>query len=396
MDYERNAFLKSTLRSLWLAIGLLLAATASHAATVTFAGLSYSGDSKSIPARFPYSLKLEKTLAARGNPLNKQLAAKLAADKPLHFDLNQQGLTSLKGQDQAIVATLLITGETVSAERFGNVAKLMTQVRAQAMFFDFKNMTVLRAYPLSFAYLDLIDHYPSEREMQDRFAALYYGEQDKPGILQRFADIMHEAAVPDQVPRFLQVAKVRIGDDARKALPPELTRTPGTAETWAADLFAENLSSKTGVPLLPYTKGYAIGNTLSMRVSEGDVFMLKLPEADYAITLDIPKLRRITSGEVAAGTSYIYGAYAHVNIQEPVSGKNYLDADFKNGEIKLVPASQDTIDDFPAYHEAIKGLFAKLADNLAGNRNGWLKSSTSASDIDKQIQSTQQLLKACK
>lgn len=396
MGYERNAFLKSTLRSLWLAIGLSLAAAASHAATVTFAGLSYSGDSKSIPARFPYSLKLEKTLAARGNPLNKQLAAKLAADKPLHFDLNQQGLTSLKGQDQAIVATLLITGETVSAERFGNVAKLMTQVRAQAMFFDFKNMTVLRAYPLSFAYLDLIDHYPSEREMQDRFAALYFGEQDKPGILQRFADIMHEAAVPDQVPRFLQVAKVRIGDDARKALPPELTRTPGTAETWAADLFAENLSSKTGVPLLPYTKGYAIGNTLSMRVSEGDVFMLKLPEADYAITLDIPKLRRITSGEVAAGTSYIYGAYAHVNIQEPVSGKNYLDADFKNGEIKLVPASQDTIDDFPAYHEAIKGLFAKLADNLAGNRNGWLKSSTSASDIDKQIQSTQQLLKACK
>ncbi|QIY79652.1 hypothetical protein [Chromobacterium violaceum] len=388
--------MKPTLRSLWLTAGLLLAASAANAATVTFAGLSYSGDSKSIPARFPYSLKLEKMLAARGNPLNKQLAAKLAADKPLHFDLNQQGLTSLKGQDQAIVATLLITGETVSAERFGGVAKLMTQVRAQAMFFDFKNMTVLRAYPLSFAYLDLIDHYPSEREMQERFAALYYGEQDKPGILQRFADIMHEATVPDQVPRFLQVAKVRLGDDARKELPPELTRTPSTAETWAADLFAENLSSKTGVPLLPYTKGYAIGNTLSMRVSEGEVFMLKLPEADYAITLDIPKFRRIKSGEVAAGTSYIYGAYAHVNVQEPVSGKNYLDADFKNGEVKLVPASQDTVDDFPAYHEALKGLFAKLADNIAGNRSDWLKSSTGASDIDKQIQSTQQLLKACK
>ncbi|AXE30174.1 hypothetical protein DK842_09810 [Chromobacterium phragmitis] len=396
MDCERNAFLIPTLRSLWLVAGLLLAASASQAASVTFAGLSYSGDSKSIPARFPYSLRLEKAQASRGNALNKQLAAKLAADKPRHFELNPQGLTSLKGQDQAVVATLLITGETVSAERFGDVAKLMTQVRAQAMFFDFKSMTVLRSYPLSFAYLDLIDHYPNEREMQERFATLYYGDQDKPGILQRFADVMRDATVPDQVPRFLQVAKVRLGDDARKELPPELARTPGTAETWAADLFAENLSSKTGVPLLPYTKGYAIGNTLSMRVSEGDVFMLKLPEADYAITLDIPKFRHIKSGEVPAGTSYIYGAYAHVNIQEPVSGKNYLDADFKNGEVKLVPASQDTIDDFPAYHEAIKGLFAKLADNLAGNRSDWLKSSTAASDIDKQIHSTQQLLKACK
>ncbi|OHX13570.1 hypothetical protein BI347_08610 [Chromobacterium sphagni] len=374
---------------------LLLAPVLGDAATVTFAGLSYSGDSKSIPARFPYSLLLEKTLATQGKPLNQQLAAKLAQDKPQHFELNRNGLTTLKGQDQAVVATLLITGETVSKERFDGVAKLMTQVRAQAMFFDFKNMTVLRAYPFSFTYLDLVDHDPSPQEMQQRFASLYYGDQGKPGIIQRFADIMRDASIPEHVPRFLQVAKVNIGDEARKALPAELTRIPGTAEAWAADLFAENLSSKTGVPLLPYSKGYAIGNVMSMRISDGEVFMLKLPEADYSIALDIPKFRRIKSGEASAGSSYIYGAYAHVNIQEPVSGKSYLDADFKNGEVKLVPASQDNIDDYPAYHDAIKGLFAKLADNLAGNRSDWLKSATNAPDIDKQITTTQQLLKAC-
>ena len=133
-----------------------------------------------------------------------------------------------------------------------------------------------------------------------------------------------------------------------------------------------------------------------MRISDGEVFMLKLPEADYTIALDVPRFRKIKSGESAAGASYIYGAYAHVDIQEPVSGKHYLNADFKNGEVKLVPVTQSSVDDFPAYHDAIKGLFAKLSDNLAGNRTDWLSSATDTSGINKQITSTQELLKSCK
>ncbi|MGE8355687.1 MAG: hypothetical protein ACN6N0_04720 [Microvirgula sp.] len=378
------------------AVVLLCLATTASAATVTFAGIAYSGDSKSIPQRFPYSLKLEKSRTAAGSTLNAQLSAALASSKPAHFELNQTGLTSLKGQDQAIVVALLITGETVSAERFGSVAKLLTQVRAQAMFFDFKTMSVLRAYPFSFTHLDVIDHMPGNAEMQARFRTLYDGDQGKPGILNRFVDIVGAATIPEHVPRYLQVGQVKLSDEARAVLPEMLTRNPGAAETWLADLFAENLSSKTGVPLLPYSKGYAIGNVMSMRISDGEVFMLKLPEADYTIALDVPRFRKIKSGESAAGASYIYGAYAHVDIQEPVSGKHYLNADFKNGEVKLVPVTQSSVDDFPAYHDAIKGLFAKLSDNLAGNKTDWLSSATDTSGINKQITSTQELLKSCK
>jgi hypothetical protein len=179
-------------------------------------------------------------------------------------------------------------------------------------------------------------------------------------------------------------------------LTPQLKSAPGIAETWAADLFSESLSSKTGVPMLPYSKGYAIGNVMSMRIADGDVFMLKLPEADYTISLDIPSFKKIKSGESAAGASYIYGAYAHVKVQEPTSARAYLDTDLKNGEVKLVPASQDSVDDFPAYYDAIKGLFVKLSDNLAGNQSDWLKYSSASSDIGQQITSTQELLKSCK
>lgn len=371
-------------------------ATSAHSASVTLAGLAYSGDSKSIAARFPYTKRLEASQVAAGKPFNKLIADAVAKAKPANFDMNLTALQELKGQDQVVVVALVITGETVSAERFGNVAKLLTQVRAQAMFFDFKSQTVLRAYPFSFTHLDVIDRMPTQDEMNKRFEAVYFGEQGKAGIFDRFTAAINKATIPTTVPRFVQVGKVNIGQEAMDILPKDLKSTNEVAQTWAADLFGESLSNKTGVSMLPYSKGYAVGNVMAMRIADGDVFMLKLPEPDYTITLDVPRFKKIKSGEAAAGTSYIYGAYSNIKIQEPTSGKSYMDADFKNGEVKLVPASQDTLDDFPAYYDALKGLFVKLSDNLAGNKSDWLKSASANPDISKQISSTQDLLKSCK
>lgn len=373
-----------------------LAAPFSQAATVTLAGLAYAGDSQSITTRFPYTRRLEATQAAAGSPLNKQIAQMMARNKPANFELNQSALAELKGQDQAVVVALVITGETVSAERFGNMSKLLTQVRAQAMFFDFKSMVVVRSYPFSFSHLDVIDHQPSQAEMNHRFQAVYYGEQGKAGIFARFAETVNQATLPINVPRFVQVIQVKIGDEAREVLSKQVKNAANEAETFVADVFAESLSSKTGIPMLPYSKGYAIGNVMSMRVADGDVYNLKLPEPDYTITLSVPRFKKIKSSEVAAGASYIYGAYSRVTIQEPTSGRTYLDADFKNGEVKLVPASQDSTDDFPAYYDAMKGLYVKLATNLAGTKTDWLSSATSAPDISQQLTSTQELLKSCK
>jgi hypothetical protein len=375
---------------------VVLLATSAQGASVTLAGLAYSGDSKSIAARFPYTKRLEAAQTAAGKPFNKLIAEAVAKAKPANFDMNLTALQELKGQDQVVVVALVITGETVSAERFGNVAKLLTQVRAQAMFFDFKSQTVLRAYPFSFTHLDVIDRMPTQDEMNKRFEAVYFGEQGKAGIFDRFTAAINKATIPTTVPRFVQVAKVNIGSEAMDILPKDLKSTNEVAQTWAADLFGESLSNKTGVSMLPYSKGYAVGNVMAMRIADGDVFMLKLPEPDYTITLDVPRFKKIKSGEAAAGTSYIYGAYTNIKIQEPTSGKSYMDADFKNGEVKLVPASQDTLDDFPAYYDALKGLFVKLSDNLAGNKSDWLKSASANPDISKQISSTQDLLKSCK
>lgn len=373
---------------------LLGAASACSATTVSMAGFAYSGDAKSIPSRFPYSQKFNELLGNAGiNGLIRQSVATLA---PLKFELQTTALSELKGSDQVVVVALVMNSETVSTERFGPYAKVFIQLRAQAVFFDFKTMTVVRAYPFSVAYVDLLDHMPEADELTDRVRKLYLGNDKTAGLVQRFGQALTTASLPAQVPRFLQVSKVSVTDEARKALPVELGGAPGVAETWIADMMSEAISARSGAPMLPYAKGYAIGQVMSMRIADGTVYELKLPEPDYAFSVDLLRFGRFEHAKVAAGTSYIYASKASIKLQQPLSGRTYLDSEFKNGEVKTVPSSQQSIDDFPAYSDSLHGLFNKLAGVVAGTPDAWLTDAANGKDMSKQISATKEVIESCK
>jgi hypothetical protein len=202
--------------------------------------------------------------------------------------------------------------------------------------------------------------------------------------------------MPSSTSRYLQIAKIGIKPEAMGSIPAYISSSATVAETWAADLVGEALSTRAGVPIIPYAKGYAVGNVMSMRVSDGDVYNLKLPKPDYEISVELSALRKIEYGKAAAGASYIYGSYASMKIEEPLSGKVYMNTALKNGEVKLVPVTQTYVDDFPAYYDSVNGLFVKLSEALDGRGNTWVKTASAAADIDKQIADTRELIKLCK
>ena len=148
--------------------------------------------------------------------------------------------------------------------------------------------------------------------------------------------------------------------------------------------------------MLPYAKGYAVGKVMSMKVADGEVYNLKMPEADYAFSLALTGVKKVELQKTAAEAAFVYGAYATVRFDEPFSNKNYLDLALKNGETKLVPSTQDWVDDIPPYADAMRGLFNKLGENLAGNTTPWLKTAATGNNVDRQIQQTTEKLKSCK
>jgi len=362
---------------------------------VALAGLAFSGDAASMEQRFAYSVGYEKSLKSAGKPAYAMLRDAIALSPPKQLKLVTQ-IDELKGRDQAIAVALVIGSETISVEQLAGLHKLFVLVRAQALFFDFKTMSVIRAYPISFGHIDTFDRAPSVAEIQARVRGVYEGAAGKPGVFARFANTLAAAVLPSSTSRYLQISKIAIKPEALTSIPAYLTGSPTVAETWAADLVGEALSTRAGVPIIPYAKGYAVGNVMSMRISDGDVYNLKLPKPDYEIGVELSAFRKIEYGKSAAGASFIYGTYASMRVEEPVSGKVYMNTALKNGEIKLVPVTQTYVDDFPAFYDSVNGMFVKLSDALAGKSADWIKSAAAAPDIDKQVADTRELIKLCK
>jgi hypothetical protein len=365
----------------------------SNAATVTYAGFAYAGDAENIASRFMYSKRYEARLKSQGTAVDAKLRQSVQGGH-FPFHLNMTGNTEIKG-DETLVTTLTVTGETVSDEIFGPVHKLLVQIRGQAMIFDFQSKTLLRAYPLSFTYLDALDHSPSDAEIDDCVANAYEGAQGKEGLFGRYAEALSRATFPRNDGLFLQITNVTIDPEAKPAIPDALSHYRGAAETWLADQLDEALNADAGVPVVPYSAGYAVGNVMQLQLANAD-FSIKFPEPNVEISVALTGVKRVQYAQNNVGTSYIYGAYATVKITTQGNAHPYLDAQFKNGEVKKVPVTQQYVDDLPAYHDAIRGLFDKLADELDGKDTPWLKSATTTADIKNQLDASRGLLQKCK
>ena len=379
------------------AAALVFAPVVGHAqqVEVALAGFAFSGDAASLKARFPYSLGYQSSLKAAGRFPGKMLFEATQQMPPEKLRLVAR-IDELKGRDQAIAVALVVGSETISVEKIAGLNKLFVLIRAQALFFDFKSMSVVRAYPISFAQIDVFDRAPTPAEIAERVRGVYEGAGGKPGIFARFAGTLAKATLPSQTSRYLGVSKITLKPEALGSIPDYLTGSPTVAETWAADLVGEALSTRASVPIIPYSKGYAVGNVMSVSISDGDVYNLKLPKPDYEISVEFTRLVKREFGKSAAGASYIYGLVSTMKIEEPVSGKVYFNAELKNGETKLVPVTQTYVDDFPAFYDAINGLFVKLSEAVASGDTKWVKSAAAAPDIDRQIADTRELVKLCK
>lgn len=383
----------------WLALAGAMGAPAwaQGPVEVALAGMGYAGSAATLQQRFGYSLKYEEARRAQGRPVGAALFQALQSVAPGDLKVVQQ-IESLKGRDQALVAALVIGSETVVSEQFGDIHKLLVLIRGQAMFFDFKSMNVVRSYPLSFAYVDVFDHAPTPAEIQERVSIVYEGTRDKPGILSRFVARVAGAKVPAHVPRFLQVTSVKVKPEALEHIPEYIRSAPGAVESWLADIVSEAVSTRAGVPVVPFAKGYAIGNVMSMRVSDGQVWELKLPSPDYEIAVELSGFRKVKVSEVPGGaTSYVYAAYSRMRIEEPMLRKVYLDTAIKHGEPRVIPASQRYVDDFPHFYDALNGLFVRISQSMGTKGDDkWLRQAAGAQDIAQQISLTRELIDQCR
>ena len=370
-------------------------------------GAAYAGDFASIPQRFPDVTEIDgfgsKTQAV--DLLTQRVQTALSGLQPKYYSLTTDQISNLQTKDQAIDLALVINREDVLQTSYDingqMVYKVFAQVRAQALYFDVVQSAIVKAIPISFAQIATFDHAPTHAEVLQCVDLALFGSDDRSGLLGQFVNAVESSQAPSSATKFFRVTDVSVSEKADDALgvgagSSQIALTD--LQNSIADTFAESLSAGQGVSFIPYAADYLVGNRIPLSLSNGSAFSLKLPSADYSVRLALEGAKKVLYGQSAAGKSLIYGALFKIDLFEPISGRHYLNADFKNGVVVKVPVTQtsDLQNDRFAYSDSIRELFERLSEAITAGGTDWSSKATSSPDINAQLQATKELLQSCK
>lgn len=362
--------------------------------TAYFAGFALRGAAVTLKQRFPYSYEIAAENMDGKNHIDRVIRHALANFKSAKFKLSLTGLGTLSNGHSTSVAFVL-NRETIGQEQIANIYKLYIQLSGSVLFFDFHGMKVEAAYPVSVEYVDAFHSPPTAQQIAQDVRELYFGGTSV-NILQQYLRALQHADPRSMTGNTLRLTSVKLLPNALKRLPPFLRSNPEEADEYIAQAFDKTLVVNQNVSVLPYVKDAAIGNTMALRFSNGNVYSLSIPTSDYDIHLTVTGFRRFQFRKTTFASGWVYAAYSHLKIFEPLSNKVYLDDSFRDGVAKIVPANEQHFMNWPVYQAAMLTLFNHATAALANPHSAWAKKATNNPEISKELQNVKDLLQSCR
>lgn len=375
---------------------LLLVGPGAHATEVSVGGFAFAGEYSAAAKRFPYTFKLFQEQAATKNAADTfswLVIERARGVKNAAYEFTPGGSVNLKN-DRALMAVLMLTGETVAIENYGAYHKTFVNLRGDTLIFDYKSQTIVRSCPVNVVLFDGSEQRPSDDRISG-FVNDLVRRDDAKGLIAQAVHCLAVATPPIEGAQTVQVRKGEVSPEALALFPEPLRNNPGAANAMLAGSLGSVLSSKLGLSMLPDSIGHVDG-VLSMRLESGDDIKLKLGEGDYVFDVRLNKFARIKTAETNVATTLVYGAYMTMRFVEPMLNTSFIDTDLKNGEVAVLPTGRLNGDDFAAYQDAMRGLFIKFADAVQQPGSKWLATAASAKTIDSQMLATRDVLRKCK
>ena len=335
---------------------------------VFYAGFAFVGDYKNIRENYPHSFKIsEQKNPDKSCVLESALFSRVSKQTNDNFKLICDQLGNLD-QGEAISVAFALDNETVAVEKIGSDYKIVIDMGAQILFFDFKSMKVIGCYPIAIQLIDVSETQPDKDLIQNRIRELYTGNKYNLNIFDEFAKRLKDIEIKPMFSHSIQVTDVIVEEKAIEFLPEVYQSDLYNFKVFLAQNFSKFLSNNQQISVLPYTKGHAIGNKMATRFSNGEVYTLEIPKAQFETELTLRGFKKVLYDEKKSASSWLYGAYIKFKIFQPLLGKVYIDEKFKNAATKIVPSTQQNVDDWPAFQESLFVLFDSLTKKFSTER----------------------------
>ena len=336
---------------------------------VYFAGLSFIGDDKDMSSAAPYAASIIRNKEALAD-YNKRLGEALIGieDDSVAYEL---GLGNSKSGN-ALALSLAITEEQFQAENTGSgYYAVKASTFGQIVLFDFTEKRIISTIPFITSYTD------SPKKIDDDYrSGIYktvYSDQSKTinlinVFISRLADVNFEKPFNSWN---IKLRSVSYTSNAEKALA-KYGVDKDFFDVRVASQFSSAMSKRLGVPVLPFTKGQAIGGAMAMRFENADAVELELPPADYYVDL---KLLGFNQKILKETTNMIYPSFIsglRVSIGD-VNFNELLFSEKAQSGLVLSLSKKLEVNEWNEFKNSLTVLSDQFCSQLAKPEKSWLK-----------------------
>lgn len=353
---------------------------------IYYAGQSYSSNHESIESLFQYTDAALSKSGVRKN-LNQLIIERISNNPKYEFVAHDNDADSRR-YGKATVLALSLDNEIVSVEKIDGKYKVLYQLSAQALYFDFYEKQVLGSYPFTLVFVDLFPGQPTKKQIQESVDGFLLRSNNNP-LVTEFTKVVNGFEIPRAASRRFRIKSIEISGDAVGWIPESIN--PDDQKIIYGHEFSKYISTHLNLPVLPASIGRAIGNEMTAKFSNGDVYSLRIPEEDYAVSFKVNWFKRLISARNNVATVYVFGAGTEIRIYEPLSGKIYFNSPMKLGATKTVPVTQENIDDWAAVSGVMNQLFDEFAKNIRNPDKDWMRTHF-GSDKSKEIKELSKLI----
>ena len=361
---------------------------------VYFAGFAYGGNYGDAGATFPFTSKLLSEKNSGQSVMERALASQVSKVQNPNLSIIVDQLGNYK-TGEAVSMAFVVDWENVSTERYGGEIKVVIDIHAQILVYDFTEKKVICSYPVAVQYIDIRrGEYSPERTI-DQIRYNIYSGGGPVDIFKRFSEKLSSLNIKQKYSNKVQVVSFLIDDNARSALN-SANVNEQLFSTFSANEFSKFLSTNQSVAVLPYSQGHAVGGKMTARFSNGESIDLTLPEPDFSIDLALREFRKVKLASNPVETAWAYASFIQVKVKEPYGEDVKMDARVKYAVVKHVPEGQSSIDDWTAYQESLMTLFDQFTKQVTKRDSEWIEKWTKGENILEGFEKFSGVLDGCR
>ena len=352
---------------------------------IYFSGFAFIGAHDDNVTSFEHSREIfDLKDPEKGMPkVNTALIERLKGKSFEDFSLVMDSLGDIRSGNGLAMAFAL-DWEGVNIEQIDDLFKIVISIHGQILIFDFIDKKIAASYPFGVRINDVTNQLPEKAYICDVFKKIYFGDIGGVNLLEEFIKNLERVKLNESMNRFVKVTEVVIEDRALEFVPAETKAKPSALQSFVAQQFSTFLSSNLNIPVLPSSVGEAIGNTMACRFSNGQIFNLAIPPEDISLKIVLRGFKKVQLDQNTTGSSWAYGTFIQFGAVNAFH-ETIVNERFKNAAVKIIPASQKTVNDWPVFQESMLSLFDQLTNQIALRESSWIEKKAENKSAENQL-----------